>query len=171
MFRRFFSAIFLLPAFVMILPPVSAAQAHENSSSTSSAAKSSDVSGKWQVAWRGRLGTEQCTLQLEQASSNTLKGTLQDLRGISSLSGTIDGKKISFDVQFQGPHPFTTRFTGTVDDDKIAGTSQAINVGGTGAFLGHGGEVVQPEHPWTAKRVVNQPSPSAETSPNPPARN
>jgi type II secretory pathway pseudopilin PulG len=171
-FLRRLSVFLFLSAFILISVSPGTGQTRENSS-PSSAAKSADVSGRWQVSWQGRLGTEQCTLQLQQDSSNKLSGTLQDQRGSSSLSGTIDGKKISFDVQFQGLRPFTTRFTGTVGSDKIEGTSQAIGVGGAGAYLGHAGEVVQPEHPWTAKRVTNQPvqPPTAGSNPNPPAKN
>ena len=169
--RRIFVIVVLLFAYGFVSAPVLAAQASENSSP--SAAKPVDISGKWQVSWQGRLGTEQCTLQLQQDSSNKLQGTLQDQRGSSSLTGTVDGRKILFEVQFQGPRPFTTRFTGTVDADRIEGTSQAIGVGGTGAYLGHGGEVAQPEHPWTAKRVPNSANPSAQTgsNPNPSSRN
>jgi hypothetical protein len=171
--RRLFVFVFflLLACSIAASLPSATAQTPENSSP--SAAKPVDVSGRWQVAWRGRLGTEQCTLQLQQDSSNKLKGTLQDLHGTSPLSGTIDGKKVVFEVTIQGPHPFTTRFTGTADADKIEGTSQAVGVGGAGAFLGHGGEIVQPEHPWTAKRAADQPVQAAEpgTNPNPPAKN
>lgn len=169
--RRIFIIIVLLFAYGIVSAPVLAAQASEGS--PASAAKTLDVSGKWQVSWQGRLGTEQCTLQLQQDSSNKLQGTLQDQRGPSSLRGAVEGKKISFDVQFQGPRPFTTRFTGTVEADKIEGTSQAIGVGGAGAYLGHGGEVAQPEHPWTAKRVANSANPSAQTdsNPNPSSKN
>lgn len=157
MFRPFSFAIFLLSAFALISVSSSTGQTKENASSSSSA-MSNDVSGKWQVSWQGRLGTEQCIVQMQQDSANKLKGTLQDQRGIASLTGTIDGKNVTFDVQFQGPRPFTTRFTGTADGDKMEGKSQATNVGGSGAFLGHGGEVVQPEHPWTAKRIVTEPA-------------
>jgi hypothetical protein len=170
-FLRRFSTIFL-SAFILISVSPGTGQTRENSS-PSSAATSANVSGKWQVSWQGRLGTEQCTLQLQQDSSNKLSGTLQDQRGNSSLSGTIDGKNISFEVQFQGPRPFTTRFTGTLDSDKIEGTSQAIGVGGAGAYLGHAGEVVHPEYPWTAKRVASQPvqPAAAGPNPNPPTKN
>lgn len=157
MFRPFSFAIFLLSAFALISVSSSTGQTKENASSSSSA-MSNDVSGKWQVSWQGRLGTEQCIVQMQQDSANKLKGTLQDQRGIASLTGTIDGKNVTFDVQFQGPRPFTTRFTGTADGDKMEGKSQATNVGGSGAFLGHGGEVVQPEHPWTAKRILTEPA-------------
>ncbi len=116
-----------------------------------------DVSGDWQVSWQGRLGAEQCVLHLQQDGAR-LTGTLKTLRGVSPLSGTVDEKRVSFDVQFQGPHPFTTRFIGTIgtaDSGKIDGTSQAVSVGTGGAYLGHAGEVVQPEHPWTATRAAN----------------
>jgi len=181
---RLFVAL-LLACAVIFLPMSAAGQTHENLL-TSSAAKPADVSGKWQVSWQGRLGTEQCTLQLQQDGTK-LTGTFQDVHGLSPLTGTVEEKRISFDVQFQGPRPFTIQFTGTTDKiadgGKIEGTSQAVGVGGAGAYLGHAGEVVQPEHPWTAKRVaehpvVNQPivsqpaqSGEANSNPNPPARN
>jgi hypothetical protein len=131
-----------------------------------------DISGDWQVSWQGRMGAEECVLHLRQDGTK-LTGTLKSLHGLSSLSGTVDDdkKQISFDVKFEGPHPFTTRFTGTVNDGKIEGTSQAIGVGGSGAYLGHAGEIVQPEHPWTAAHIANQPARTSEASsdPNPPA--
>jgi hypothetical protein len=174
--RHLFASIFLLLACValfslQVTAARTAAQAKENASG-SATAKPMDVAGKWQVAWQGRLGTEPCTIEFQQ-DSNKLKGNLQDQRGLSPLSGTVDGKKVTFDVQFGGPRPFTIRFTGNVDADKIEGTSQAVGVSGGGAYLGHGGEVVQPEHPWTGKRVANQPGTSADTvsSPKSPTRN
>jgi hypothetical protein len=129
-------------------------------------AQPADVAGNWQVSWTNRLGTEQCTLHLQQDGTK-LTGTLQGPHGLSSLSGTmsgtIDPKRIVFDVQFEGPRPYTIRFTGTADGGKIEGTSQAVGLGGAGAFLGHGGEIVQPDHPWTAKRVANQSTQSSQT--------
>jgi hypothetical protein len=150
--RRPFVAILICAAIFLPLSNVGHTQENPPTSRTVPA----DVSGKWQVSWQGRVGTEQCTLQLQQDGIK-LTGTLQDQRGLSPLSGTVDDKQISFEVQFQGPRPFTTRFKGTVDSGKIEGTSQAIGVGGSGAYLGHAGEVVQPEHPWTAKRIANSP--------------
>jgi hypothetical protein len=110
-----------------------------------------DVSGDWQASWQGRLGAEPCAIHILQ-DGGKLTGTLQDSRSASPLTGTIDGKTISFDVQFSGRRPFTIHFTGTVADGKIEGISQAVGIGATGAYLGHGGEVKQPEHPWTASR-------------------
>jgi hypothetical protein len=174
--HRLLLAVFLLLASAVIVSIPSAGGQTPDNSVSSDAAKPLDVSGTWQVSWQGRLGSEQCTLQLQQDGAK-LTGTLQDVHGLWSLSGAVVGKQISFDVQFQGPRPFTTRFTGTADKTadtaKIEGTSQAVGVGGAGAYLGHAGEVVQPEHPWTAKRVANHPVQSGETrsNPNPPARN
>jgi hypothetical protein len=73
------------------------------------------------------------------------------------VSGTIEGSTISLDVQFQEARPYTIAFKGTVNGDSISGTSQAQNIGGK-AYLGHGGEIVQPEHPWTATRPADPPS-------------
>jgi len=74
------------------------------------------------------------------------------------LSGTVEGNNISFDVPFQGSRAYTIAFKGTLEGDKISGTSQAKNMGSTGPYLGHGGEIVQPEHPWTATRQADPPS-------------
>jgi hypothetical protein len=115
------------------------------------------VAGRWEVSWQARLGTEQAIVELEQDGSK-LRGTFHDPRHSCLLSGAIEGRNISFNVDFQGSRPYTIAFKGIVDGDKISGTSQAKNIGGTGAYLGHGGEIVQPEHPWTATRPVDPPS-------------
>lgn len=169
---RFYVPFVLLYIVVYFLAAsFSAAQARSENPQKSPVADKSqhaqpaDVAGDWQVSWEGRLGTEQCTLHLNQDGSK-LTGTFQDLHGISQLAGTVDEKKISFQVQFTGKYPFTTRFTGTADGGKIDGTSQAVDVGGGGAFLGHAGEVVHPDHPWKAKRGANQPTPSGQTASN-----
>ncbi len=127
------------------------------------------LSGEWQVSWQGRLGSEQCVLRLQQ-DGKTLTGTLKTLRGVSSVTGTVDqpadgkaGERVSFDVEFQGARPYTIRFTGdVVDETKWVGVSRASSVNSGGAYLGHAGEIVQPEHPWTATRAGNQISGSAE---------
>jgi hypothetical protein len=145
--------------------------AQSSGTSTVMSAEPASLAGKWEMSWTGRLGTQKCALELQQDSTK-LKGTLRDQRGDSALSGTVEGNKISFDVDFKGPKPFTTRFTGSIDGDKITGTSQAIGVGGAGAYLGHAGEIVQPEHPWTATRATNPPGSSGESKPaNSPGRN
>jgi hypothetical protein len=127
-------------------------------------AQLADVNGDWDVSWQSRLGSERCVLHLQQDGSK-LTGTLKSLRGLTSLAGTVDHERLSFDVGFQGTHPFTVRFTGNADSVRIEGTSQGIGVSGAGAYLGHGGEILHPEHPWTATRVANQPARSPSSSP------
>jgi hypothetical protein len=121
------------------------------------------VAGEWQVSWTGRLGVEQCAIQFQQDGAK-LTGTLKDQRGLSHLTGTVDEKKISFEVQFASARPFAIRFNGTVNNDKIEGTSQAV---GVQAYLGHPGEVVHPEHPWTATRGTEQSSHSTRVTATP----
>lgn len=162
-----------------MVSPFAVAQARDNSSESPSAAavpsKPADVSGKWQVLWTGRLGTEEAVLQLQQDGAK-LTGAFQDVHGLSSLSGTVVENRLYFSVQFQGQRPFTIRFDGTVDKAtngvELQGTSQAVGVSG-GVFLGHAGEIVHAEHPWTAKRVAHRPAQSSEpgSNSNPPARN
>ena len=129
-----------------------------------------DFGGNWQVAWTNRGGTQQCILRLQQ-DGQKLTGTFQDGHGTSPLSGTVDEKQITFNVQFGGRYPFTIQFSGIATGGSIEGTSKAIGV--EGAFLGHGGEIVHPEHPWTAKRLAGQSIQSSGASPNPstPAKN
>lgn len=110
------------------------------------------VQGRWQASWTGRLGSEPVVLILKQHGAK-LTGELLRASGATQLSGTIEGKEISFLVNFRGPKPYSILFTGSVKGDSIQGTSQAQNVGTSGAYLGHGGEIVLPDHPWTATRV------------------
>lgn len=115
-----------------------------------------NVQGKWQASWTGRLGNEPVMLVLKQQGSK-LTGKL--LRGttVTPLTGTITGNEISILVNFAGPKPYTILFKGSVEGDSIKGTSQAQNVGDSGAYMGHGGEIVLPDRPWTATRMhVNQ---------------
>ncbi len=143
------------PVIVLLLSLVVCVPAIARDGSTESPTAS--VTGKWLVSWQARLGTEQATIELEQNGS-ALSGTFHDPHHSCSLSGTIEGKNISFEVPFPGPRPYTIAFKGILDGDKISGTSQAKNMGGTGAYLGHGGEIVQPEHPWSATRQADPPS-------------
>src|ERR1700733_16166847 len=131
-------------------------------STTLMATDQAEVAGAWQVSWQVRLGTAHATVQLKQDGSK-LSGTFEEMGVSSRLSGSIQGKEISLDVDFPGPRPYTIEFVGTVDGEKISGKSRAKNVEGAGAYLGHGGEVVQPHHPRPASRPPDrQDQPSAK---------
>jgi hypothetical protein len=106
------------------------------------------VAGKWQVSWTGRIGTENAVLLLRQSGTN-LSGTFRDVHGVSQVTGKIENAAVSFDVAFQGKKPFTIIFTGTLENGSLKGSSKSKDAGG---YLGHGGEIIQPDRPWTAKR-------------------
>jgi hypothetical protein len=148
--RNYFLAV------VFLLTPFGSTFASDAVSPSTAAAPLS-VDGKWQLSWQVRLGTTRGTLVLHQTDSK-ISGTFDDQRGSSQLSGSIEGTTLTFQIQFQGPRPYTIEFSGKVEGDKITGTSVAKNVGDAGAFLGHGGEVVQPQHPWTATRQLDSSS-------------
>jgi hypothetical protein len=124
-----------------------------------------NVNGKWQGSWEVRLGTARPIIEFQQ-DGEEITGTFQEKGKSSPLTGTLRGKDIYFEVQFASARPYTIAFTGSVDGEKMSGTSQAKDVGPSGAYLGHGGEVQQPQHPWQAVRQSEQPSQVAQQKPN-----
>ncbi len=73
-----------------------------------------NLAGNWQMSWQARLGTEQATILLKQDGAR-LSGTFRDAHHSSSLTGTIEGKNVSFEVEFQGARPYTIAFNGTIE--------------------------------------------------------
>jgi hypothetical protein len=119
----------------------------------SPAFKNAKVAGKWRIAWDVRLGTVRGVLALKQTAAG-LTGTFQEYGKTYPLSGSIQGPAITFEVPFPGPPHYTIEFKGTVERDKITGTS---GLKGTGqAYLGHAGEVDEPQRPWTATRGLKR---------------
>jgi hypothetical protein len=105
-----------------------------------------NVSGTWQISWQGRQGTQHRALQLQQDGSQ-LSGTMRGPRGSTPVSGSLDGNKISFNMQFQGRRrSITAAFTGSVNNDAMNGT---VKVKGGGRRFGGGGDQ---SHTWTATR-------------------
>jgi hypothetical protein len=117
------------------------------------AVKTAKVQGKWRIAWDVRLGTVRGILVLKQNGS-TVTGTFQDDRGSYPFSGTVQGQAITFDVSFTGPPPYTIEFKGSVDGEKISDTSGLQN--GERGFLGHAGEINEPQRPWTATKGLKK---------------
>lgn len=124
----------------------------------------SSVQGKWHGSWEGRMGALPITLELTQ-EGHKLTGKIIHASKSSPVIGAISGNAISFTVNFAGPRPFTILFKGMIDGDSIKGTSRAQNVGESGAYLGHGGEIVQPDRPWTAKREPDDQQQTAKHKP------
>jgi hypothetical protein len=86
--------------------------------------------------------------QGSRVTGKILRGTVA-----TPLTGTVNGSDISLLVNFSGAKPYSILFKGSVTGDSIQGISQAQNVGNSGAYMGHGGEIVQPDRPWTATRM------------------
>jgi hypothetical protein len=110
------------------------------------------VSGRWQLSWRGRIGTEQAIVVLQQ-SGQALTGSFDGAHGGLPLSGSLDGTKLSFTVDFPGPPGYRVLFSGVAQADRIEGTAQPQGVNGS-AFAGHGGEVAPDYYTWSARRLT-----------------
>jgi hypothetical protein len=127
--------------------------------------KPANLTGKWQLSWEARLGTENGTMQLEQVDS-TLTGSYHGHLDAPRITGTIDGKNITLKLQFQRAHPFTITFTGTIDGDKMAGKFAIQEV--PDGYDWHGENARPSNYSWTA---VRQPDPApAEGSAAKPAK-
>jgi autotransporter translocation and assembly factor TamB len=113
------------------------------------ATKPAAVGGKWQISWEARLGTAHGMVQLEQAESK-LTGSYQGQLGTPKVSGTIEGKNVSFTLDFQGAHPFSLIFKGVVEGDKMAGKFAIDGV--EGGYDQHGENVRPSNYTWSAVR-------------------
>lgn len=71
-----------------------------------------NVSGKWQVSWQARLGTEQATIELQQDGSK-LRGTFHDLHHSCLCPGQLKAATFlsTFSLRRLGPtqSPSTVR--------------------------------------------------------------
>ena len=128
------------------------------------APKTAKVRGKWRIAWNVRLGTVRGVLTFQQ-STNQVTGTFEEYGQKFPLSGNVQGQAITFDVPFSGPPSYTIEFKGKIDGDgdEMRGTSTMK--GGGRVFLGHAGEQVEPEHPWTATKGLKRPNNSPDKPP------
>jgi hypothetical protein len=113
------------------------------------ASKPASVGGKWQISWEARLGTAQGTVQLEQVESK-LTGSYAGQLGTPKVSGAIEGRNVSFTLEFQGRHPFSLIFKGVVDGDKMAGKFAIDGV--EGGYDQHGENARPSNYTWSAVR-------------------
>jgi hypothetical protein len=112
-----------------------------------------NVSGKWQLSWEARLGTEHGTLQLDQNGSK-LTGNYHGHLNSSQVSGTVKEKTITLTLEFPGPHPFTLVFTGIMDGDKMAGKFEIPSV--QSGYDAHGENASPSNYSWNAVRQPDQ---------------
>jgi hypothetical protein len=109
-----------------------------------------NVSGKWQISWEARIGTEKDTIQLDQADSK-LTGSFQGRLGTPKVSGSIDGKNILLRLDFPGKLPYSLVFAGVVEGDKMSGKFEIPGMDKPYDF--HGENVRPSNYTWQAVRV------------------
>ena len=116
--------------------------------------KPAKIAGKWRMAWDVRLGTARGVLDFKQ-KGNQVTGTFFEelIDQTYSLSGSLQGEDITFDIDFPGgTHPHVIEFKGTVNRKKKMMTGTSALKGGGKVFLGHANEIVEPERPWLATK-------------------
>jgi hypothetical protein len=108
--------------------------------------------GQWQLSWQGRIGSEQATVVL-QPNGHALSGSFRTPRATAPLSGSVQGSRLSFAVDFPGPPAYRILFSGLAHGDRIEGEALPQDVNGR-AFAGHGGEVAREYYTWSATRLA-----------------
>jgi hypothetical protein len=150
MLRQFLKLLLLstlFPFFLASAPPAASADAPSTKTVRIKPAK---IAGKWRIAWDVRAGTVRAVLDLKQ-KADQVTGTFEEYGKTYSLTGSLQGQAITFNVPFGGPVPYTIEFKGTVDHNKkMTGTSGLK--GGGRVFLGHANEIQEPERPWIATK-------------------
>jgi hypothetical protein len=124
-------------------------------SATIAQSNSPDVSGKWQISWEARLGTERDLIQLDQSGSK-LTGSFQGKLGSPKVSGNVERKNISLRLDFAGNMPYSLVFNGVVDGDKMTGKFEIPGMDKPYDF--HGENVSPSNYTWQAVRVPDAPA-------------
>lgn len=78
------------------------------------------LTGNWQMSWTGANGERQSSMQLKQDGSK-LSGKLQGERRAATVTGSIQGNQVSFNVKLRRRQ---VTFSGTVEGDRMTGTTE-----------------------------------------------
>jgi hypothetical protein len=145
---------FFFPGVLLLLTAVlAAAQDH------SRVDQPVNVAGNWQLSWEARIGTERANVHFQQDGAN-LTGVFHGPLGSPTVSGTVQGKNVTFTLEFSGKYPFTLTFTGPVEGDKMSGK---FGVGGVDTGYDPQGENARPtDYSWKATRIPDQEGQSAK---------
>jgi hypothetical protein len=133
-------------------------------SSTFAQDKPVDLTGKWNLSWEARLGTEHDPIELKQ-SRGKLTGTFLGHLGKPDVSGTVDGKNVTLRLAFPGAHPYTLVFSGVIDGEKMDGKFEIENLPNGYDSQGEGAR--PSNYTWNAVRQLDArpaQAPSAVTS-------
>ncbi len=124
-----------------------------------SSASGPALAGKWQLSWEARIGTETGTMQLEQSDAK-LTGNYRGHITAPKIEGSVDGNKVTLNLEFQRAHPFTIIFIGTIDGDKMSGKFEIKDY--PNGYDSHGENVRPSNYSWNAVRLPDETS-SART--------
>jgi hypothetical protein len=152
--RQYLKPLLFSTLFLFSLVSVPVASAADTSPPKTAGIKPAKIAGKWRIAWDVRLGTTHGVLDIKQNGSQVTGTFFEELINQTySLSGTLQGEDITFDVDFPGgTRPYMIEFKGTVDGKKKMMTGTSALKGGGRVFLGHANEIVKPERPWVATK-------------------
>ncbi len=99
------------------------------------AADDASLTGKWQIqrSAAGNDSQQDCTFTQKEKE---LTGTCQDERGTVTISGKVDGKKVTWTYKGESPGgQVTVVYTGAVESaGKITGSVEALEFSITGEF-------------------------------------
>jgi hypothetical protein len=155
----------LLPILILLLISVLVALTTQSAAAQErpDADQPANVAGNWQIQWEARLGTEHATVRFQQDGSKltgVLHGQLTSQLGSPTVSGKVQGKKVSFTFEFTGKYPFTLTFTGPAEGDTMGGK---FEVGGVVSGYDPQGENARPsDYSWKASRIPDQEGQSAQ---------
>jgi hypothetical protein len=92
--------------------------------------------GTWSLVVSTPMGERRGTLSVK-SEGTTLKGSQMADDGNSAdiFDGTVNGNEVSWKVSITDPMPMTLEFTGTVDENEIAGTVK-LGEFGNSSFTG-----------------------------------
>jgi hypothetical protein len=114
--------------------------------------KTVNVSGKWEISWEARIGTERDMIELQQSGS-VLTGTFHGKLVTPRISGNVGGKNITLRLDFPGQKPYSIVFTGAIDGEKMSGKFEVPGV--PGAYDFHGENISPSNYTWSAVRAAD----------------
>ena len=79
------------------------------------------IAGQWQMSVQTPHGPMKAAMQVKQDGTKITGNCDMVHMGSMALSGTVDGKRVSFSIEIQGGQKIT--FSGVVDGNKMGGTT------------------------------------------------
>jgi len=81
------------------------------------------IAGKWQMSMETPHGVVKGPFQVQQDGAKLTATFETEMFGTVPVTGSLDGRKVSFTLSVPGPHELS--FSGTVDGSKVLGTKMS----------------------------------------------